>query len=149
MWIPLTSWLVMLAAKRRSGIATVLLLTAMLASGCSSALNFSGSGSQPMDGFSVLLGPVAGTGPRNFVIAAPRAVSATMMCAGQRIAWLRTTPNIVGMGVACANGGAGGNDWLNVPSRDVGRIVHVHIAAPAGTRWLLRVDGSSTKHHQV
>jgi len=101
-----------------------------------------------MGGFSVLLGPVTGTGSRNFVITAPRAVFATMNCAGQRIAWLRTTPNIVGMGVECANGGAVGSDWLNVPAKDVGRILHLRIAAPAGTRWLLRVDGSSTRQRQ-
>jgi hypothetical protein len=133
--------------RRRASIAAALLLTALLCSGCSrsTALRFSGDSSRRPDGFVVLLGPVAGTGPRNFVIAAPRALSVTMTCVGERIAWLRTAPELLGMGVECANGGASGSDRINVPARLAGRIVHIDVAANAGTHWLLRVDGSSTR----
>lgn len=132
--------------RSRAGIAIVLLLTLVFTAACATTLKLPDYVSRPKDGFAVLVGPVSGTGPRSFVIAAPKALSVTLTCAGHRIAWLRTVPDVVGMGVQCASGGATGSDWVNMPAKDVGRIVHVRITAAAGTRWLLRVDGSSNIH---
>jgi hypothetical protein len=136
------------APARARGHAARLLALALLASpviaACSTPATAPSFAAMPAPGpnMAAILGPVTGTGPRTITITARHRLRYTLSCLGRHVVWLRATPNIAGFAIQCDDGGVFGGGTSTTPGREVGARVSLRIAAPSGTTWELRVDGS-------
>jgi hypothetical protein len=102
----------------------------------------------PQPGTSPIVGPVTGTGPRTFTVTVRRAMGVQLSCLAYsgRAPWIWINSALTPADVKCqAPGGTATGGALYRPPRDeIGTRVTLRVAAPPGTTWLLRVDGSRT-----
>ena len=96
----------------------------------------------PQANLVTILGPVTATGPATITLTARHVLSYTLGCLGHHVVWLRTTPKIASFAVQCGDGGVFAGESGTVPGREAAAKVSLHIVAPFGTIWELRVDGS-------
>lgn len=138
---------------RTRGQAAWVVVTTLLAAPAASACSTVAAKPAPARSFAAMqmagphtspvLGPVTGTGPRTFTITARHLLSYQVGCLGRRLVWLRTTPTIMGFAVQCYDGGGVfAGESSTTPRDEEGARITVHVDAPPGTTWLLRVDGS-------
>lgn len=92
----------------------------------------------PQANLVTVLGPVTGTGPRTITLTARHVMSYTLGCLGHHMVWLRGAASFA---VQCEDGGVFAGGTSRTPGHDTGaKVVSLHVAAPSGTTWELRVD---------
>jgi hypothetical protein len=91
-------------------------------------------------GYTTILGPVTGVGPRTFTIVARPGIAAWLGCIGKGLVWLRSPVGT--FAAACANGGAFAGGLTHPTHVRPGQKVTVRVVAPATIRWELRIDGT-------
>jgi hypothetical protein len=93
-----------------------------------------------------ILGPVTGTGPRTFRLTARRAMGFYLSCLAYSgrpsLIWLYS--DIATTNVMCEGPGLTPVDGVvfKPVRREIGTRATLRVAAPPGTTWQLRVDGS-------
>lgn len=128
-----------------------------LATGCAASTNsqtasmpaarfgsFPGPGE--VDGKTVynpLLGVVEGTGARTFAVPARTGIMIWVGCIGTGMVKLDSPDIQLGVGWRCDKTGHGSAWEINPTHATAGRKVTIHLAAPAKTRWALRIDATS------
>jgi hypothetical protein len=125
-------------------LLAVALLAGPAAAACSAPPNAPSFTAMPLPqaNLATVLGPVTGTGPATITLTARYVLSYTLGCLGHHVVWLRTTPKIASFAVQCGDGGVFAGESGTVPGREATAEVSLRIAAPSGTIWELRVDGS-------
>jgi hypothetical protein len=120
------------------------LLTAPAAAACSAPAPVPSFAAMqpPRANLVTVIGPVTGTGPRTLTITARHTLSYTLGCRGHRTVRLSTTPKTAGFAAQCDDGAVFAGEAASTPSRDTRARLSLHITAPPGTTWELRVDGS-------
>jgi hypothetical protein len=90
-----------------------------------------------------VLGTVEGTGARAFTVAPRTGMMFWVSCTGTGMVWLNSADIQLGYGWACDKNGRPSAWTINPTHAAGGRKVTLHLAAPAGSRWALRVDATS------
>jgi hypothetical protein len=91
-------------------------------------------------GYTTILGPVSGSGSRNFTISARPGIAEWLGCIGKGTAVLTRPHAVVALCGNSGNGFAGGLTQPTLYRR--GQKLTVHITAPATVRWEFRIDGA-------
>jgi hypothetical protein len=143
------SWGMSKIRGRPVWLVAAALLTLLAASACSAPAESAQAKltGMPMPGPGTLpiLGPATGTGHRTFTITARQRLYYWFGCLGHaHVVWVLARPSFGGyIAVACsASGGQFGGDSDTIPKDHVGKKIIIHVDAPAGTTWRLRIDGS-------
>jgi hypothetical protein len=84
---------------------------------------------------------VVGTGIRSFTITAPHLLTYQFGCLGHHLVWVRASSAIGGgFAVRCYDtGGVFGGEILTIPRIDIGEKITIHVDAPGGSTWRLRM----------
>ena len=85
----------------------------------------------------------AGTGSRTFTVAPRTGMMFWGSCIGTGMVWLNSPDIQLGYGWACDKNGRPSAWTINPTHAAKGRKVTLNLAAPAGSRWALRVDATS------